>query len=88
MEDFKRLIPDLIDRYRIVGIDSRGHGRSTELLVVRGNNDYLLSIESIAELLKLVKNAAFLNIPFAGHMAFEEQKEIFMLTINKFLNDR
>lgn len=59
---------------------------TSELLVVRGNNDHLLSIESIAELLKLVKNAAFLNIPFAGHMAFEEQKDIFMLAIDKFLN--
>ncbi len=26
-----------------------------------------------------------LNIPFAGHAAFEEQKEIFMISLNDFL---
>ncbi len=55
------------------------------LLIVRGDNDHLLSKESVVELSRLVKNSNFLNIPYAGHCAFEDQKEIFMISLNEFL---
>ena len=55
------------------------------LLIVRGDNDHLLSKESLLELSKLVKNSSFLNIPFAGHSAFEDQREIFMISLSEFL---
>ena len=55
------------------------------LLIVRGDDDHLLSKESVVELSNLVKNSSFLNIPFAGHSAFEDQKEIFMISLSEFL---
>ena len=58
---------------------------SCPLLIVRGNDDHLLSREAVVELSALVKTSRLLNIPFAGHVAFEDQKEIFMLGLNEFL---
>ena len=57
------------------------------LLIVRGEDDHLLSRDSVTELSHLVKESRLLNIPFAGHVAYEDQKEIFMLNLNAFLND-
>jgi len=57
---------------------------SCPLLIVRGDDDHLLSGEAVVELSGFVKNSRLLNIPFAGHAAFEEQKEIFMISLNEF----
>lgn len=55
------------------------------LLIVRGDNDHLLSRDAVVELSGLIKSVHLLNIPFAGHLTFEDQKEIFMLSLNEFL---
>ena len=55
------------------------------LLIVRGDDDHLISRETVFELSEIVKSSRLLNIPFAGHAAFEEQKEIFMISLNEFL---
>lgn len=60
---------------------------SCPLLIVRGDDDHLISRETVFELSGIVKNSRLLNIPFAGHAAFEDQKEIFMISLNKFLNE-
>lgn len=57
---------------------------SCPLLIVRGDDDHLISRETVFELSEIVKGARLLNIPFAGHAAFEEQKEIFMISLNEF----
>jgi pimeloyl-ACP methyl ester carboxylesterase len=58
---------------------------SCPLLIVRGDDDPLCSREDVIELSRLVRNSRLLNIPFAGHVAFEDQKEIFMISVNEFL---
>uniref|UniRef100_E6PQH3 AB hydrolase-1 domain-containing protein n=1 Tax=mine drainage metagenome TaxID=410659 RepID=E6PQH3_9ZZZZ len=58
---------------------------SCPLLIVRGDDDHLLSREAVVELSGLVKRSTLLNIPFAGHVAFEDQKEIFAAILNEFL---
>ncbi|MHB1698424.1 MAG: alpha/beta fold hydrolase [bacterium] len=76
-------------------LDSSSSGRPNEavkniscpLLIVRGDDDHLLSREAAVELSGLVKKSMLLNIPFAGHVAFEDQKEIFMIILNKFLKE-
>lgn len=60
---------------------------SCPLLIVRGDDDHLVSRETVCELSGIVKNSRLLNIPFAGHVAFEEQKEIFMISLNDFLKE-
>jgi pimeloyl-ACP methyl ester carboxylesterase len=58
---------------------------SCPLLIVRGDDDHLLSREAVVELSGLVKRSTLLNIPFAGHVVFEDQKEIFAAILNQFL---
>jgi pimeloyl-ACP methyl ester carboxylesterase len=58
---------------------------SCPLLVVRGDDDHLVPREAVVELCGVVENSTLLNIPFAGHVAFEDQNEIFMTILNKFL---
>ena len=55
------------------------------LLVVRGDDDHLLLRDAVVELSGLIKNSRLLNIPFAGHVAFEDQEEIFRISLNEFL---
>jgi pimeloyl-ACP methyl ester carboxylesterase len=57
---------------------------SCPLLIVRGDDDHILSREAVCELAGLVKGSRLLNIPFAGHAAFAEQKEIFMISAREF----
>ena len=88
--DFDRLAPAIVRMW--LDPDASGYPNeavkniSCPLLMVRGDEDHLLRIEAVAELSNLVKNSKLLNIPFAGHAAFEDQKEIFMLGLNHFLD--
>ncbi len=54
------------------------------MLVVRGDNDPLTSLDSMASLRAKVDNASFLNIPFAGHVAFDEAPDMFLQAVGKF----
>ena len=58
---------------------------SCPLLMVRGDTDIFISLRDVVELSGLVKTSAVLNIPFAGHKAFEDQPEIFASVTNQFL---
>lgn len=55
------------------------------LLIVRGDEDHLLSLNEAVELRKRVSGSAFLNIPFAGHEAHKDSAEIFIVSVNDFL---
>lgn len=87
--DFDRLAESLIKMW----LDPNSSGYANEgvkniscrLLIVRGDDDHLLSREAVVELCGMVKNSRLLNIPFAGHAAMEDQKEIFMLSLSEFL---
>jgi pimeloyl-ACP methyl ester carboxylesterase len=59
---------------------------SCSLLMVGGDKDPLLPIKAVAEVCGLVEHSKLLNIPFAAHAAFEDQQEIFMLSLNHFLD--
>ncbi len=62
-------------------------GIACPLLIVRGDNDHLISLEAVTELRGLVEHSRLLNIPFAGHAAYLDQKEIFVLALNQFFKD-
>jgi len=61
-------------------------GVTCPLLIVRGDGDHLLSKGSVVELSELISSSSLLNIPFAGHAAYLEQRKIFMLIFNQFMN--
>lgn len=60
---------------------------SCPLLIVRGDDDHLVSLEEVVDLRQTVEGAKLLNIPFAGHVAFEDQKDIFLMSLRQFLAD-
>lgn len=58
---------------------------SCPLLIVRGDDDHLVSRDTVFALANLVQTSQLLNIPFAGHVAFEQQQEVFMIILKQFL---
>ena len=55
------------------------------LLVVRGDEDTLVSRASAFELAQQAPGAKLLNIPFAGHEVHKDQAELMMTSVNRFL---
>lgn len=55
------------------------------LLIVRGDEDHLLSLTEVVELRDRVQGTSFMNIPFAGHAAHEEATDVFIACVNDFL---
>jgi pimeloyl-ACP methyl ester carboxylesterase len=86
--DFDRLAKSLIQMW----LDPNPSGYVNEavqqiscpLLIVRGDDDHLISLEAVAELRGLVEHSRLLNIPFAGHAAFQDQQDIFKIALNQF----
>jgi pimeloyl-ACP methyl ester carboxylesterase len=58
------------------------------VLIIRGNNDGFLTLESAVELSKKIKNALLLNIPFGSHGVYKSHPQIFELITKQFLNDK
>ena len=55
-------------------------------LIVRGDDDHLFSLDEAVAIRKTIKNAKFLNVPAAGHVAFVDQAQICALAIRQFLD--
>ncbi|WP_417672228.1 alpha/beta fold hydrolase [Roseibium sp.] len=55
------------------------------LLAIRGDDDFLVSLENAVELIDRVKNARLLNIPFVGHDVFREGLPSLQPSLKTFL---
>jgi pimeloyl-ACP methyl ester carboxylesterase len=86
--DFDKLMSAVINMWLDTG--PTGHPNehvdniNCPVLISRGDQDHLVSRECVFELAEHIKNASLLNVPFAGHAAFKDQKEIFGICVNKF----
>ncbi|QGY48163.1 alpha/beta fold hydrolase [Maribellus comscasis] len=58
---------------------------SCPMLFVRGENDHLVSEKSLTELSEIVSDSRFVNIPGAGHVVFQDEKEKFIKHLDEFL---
>jgi len=54
------------------------------LLMIRGDKDPVVSAAALVELAALLPNAIFFNVPFAGHNAHTQQKEMIILALEEF----
>ncbi len=54
-------------------------------LLIRGDNDFLVSAESLIKLQEKIEEATFCNIPFAEHEVHIEQSEVVKSIITQFL---
>ena len=55
------------------------------LLVIRGDDDHLVSRAEAVGLTERVRGAHLLNVPFAGHEAHKDQADLVMRGLNTFL---
>lgn len=60
-------------------------GIACPTLLVRGDDDHLVDLPVVAELRQAIEGSHFLNLPFAGHLAYLEQPEIFAASLRRFL---
>jgi len=58
---------------------------AADMLVIRGDNDFLTNLESMARLKAMNNKVNFLNVPFAEHVAFDESQEIVLRVVGEFL---
>jgi pimeloyl-ACP methyl ester carboxylesterase len=56
------------------------------LLMMRGDKDHLTTSQSFVNLKKLLPDAAYFNIPYATHVAYLDQPELFKIALQQFLN--
>lgn len=55
-------------------------------LIVRGDEDRMLPLESAVELNRKIKKSWLLNIPFAPHAAYKKYPQVFEVVTKDFLN--
>lgn len=108
-DSWRELFPESVERYQSLNsapdfagltrqltglwLDSSADGYpgatvkhiACKLLVVRGDDDELVSRTNALELVEQVAGAALMNLPFCGHSPQEEQPEIMCWAINQFL---
>lgn len=56
-----------------------------QALLIRGDGDFLTTPEATVALAKAMRNAAFLNVPFADHVVYEQQGAVCETVIRQFL---
>lgn len=86
--DFEKLASALVAMW--LASDADGYPGETirkiacDLLVIRGDEDPLVSREHAVELADRVKGARLANLPFAGHSPHEEQPAWVLSLLNEF----
>ncbi|MFT3780657.1 MAG: alpha/beta hydrolase [Nibricoccus sp.] len=88
--DFDRLAEAMVKMWLDSGETGYPAGKidsiSCPTFLVRGDDDPLCSRELIMEAARRIKGAKLSNIAFAGHVAFEDQLDVFMRGLNTFLS--
>ncbi|MDX7987398.1 alpha/beta hydrolase [Xenorhabdus sp. 12] len=88
--DFNKLFDTVISMWLDTSEDSYPNETirqiTCKLLVVRGDNDNLVSRISSAELAENVEHACLLNLPFLGHSPQEENPAMLISFLTKFLS--
>ena len=54
-------------------------------LIVRGDGDFLLSLQEAAALRERIEGAHFFNAPFSGHEVHKDVPELFLAVVSVFL---
>jgi hypothetical protein len=59
---------------------------SAKTLLIRGDNDFLVSLKSLSELKDKIEGSSFLNVSFAEHEVYKEQPQVIEIMLKQFLN--
>lgn len=89
--DFSRLVHSAVALWTNLGAAGYPSGSvkdiTTPTLIVRGDNDFLLSLDEAAALRSNLPTSSFLNVPFAGHEVHRDSPRLFLAVIKDFLAD-
>lgn len=58
---------------------------SAPTLIVRGDEDHLLSLSEAAELRGKIEGGSLFNVPFSGHEVLKDTPDLFLKVLNDFL---
>lgn len=87
--DFDRLIKNVVAMW--TDLSSSGYvgdnfkKMTNDILIIRGDDDHLMPFSSVEKLKESLPHAKFLNVPFSGHLAHNDQNEIVGKIIHQFL---
>lgn len=59
---------------------------TAKTLLIRGDNDFLVSLESLAELKGKINESSLMNVPSAEHVVYEKQPQIIEIIVKQFLD--
>jgi len=57
-----------------------------KVLLIRGENDFLVSLESLVALKGHLKEASFMNVPFAEHVVYDDQPQVIEIIVKRFMD--
>jgi pimeloyl-ACP methyl ester carboxylesterase len=88
--DFHRLVSALVPMWS----DTTDSGYPAErvdrircpMLLIRGDQDHLVTLDTLVELQKRVPISMVFDIPLAGHVVHDDQRDIFVSGLRQFLN--
>ena len=87
--DFDRLVKNVVRLWTDLSADGYpGEGVcqiQAPVLLIRGDEDQLLSLSETSALYKRLSHVHLLNIPFAGHEVHKDAAEMLMSVVNSFL---
>ncbi len=58
---------------------------TAKVLLIRGDNDFLVSLDSLAKLKNEIKDSSLLNVSFSQHEVHKEQAQVIEIMIKDFL---
>jgi len=89
-DDFEALTQSIVslwlDRTESGHPDESVRDITANTLLIRGDNDFLVSLESLMELKGKIKNSSLMNVPFAEHVVYEAQPQLTKIVIQQFLD--
>jgi len=85
--------PNLVDVVKSVWLDTTEAGHPANLvenircptLIMRGDNDFLFSLEEAVALKAKISNASFANLPLTAHASHQESPELVAKIIKSFM---
>lgn len=75
-----------LDRTETGYPNERVGGITSKTILIRGDNDFLVSLKSLAELKNSTKESSFMNEPSAEHVVYEEQPQLIEIVLKQLLN--
>ena len=87
--DFHRLVSTIVPMWSDTTVSGYPAERAGHihcpLLMVRGDQDHLVTLDTLVELQRFIPTSMLFNIPIAGHVVHDDQRDILVSGLRQFL---